>query len=122
MKIQNKLIQLGLCLILLAFVNLTGNCKNATPDTLTVPELRQIERMLPRINTDLKEFDIIKRQNVLLGLKIDLSDTEITHLKKSIGQAETALVKEKRRGIIKGIVRTGIEIVATALLIYSLTK
>lgn len=122
MKTQNKLILSGLFWTLLLFANLTAICRTATPDTLTVPELRQVEKMLPRINADLKECDVVKRQNVLLGLKIDLLATENTHLNNRIGQTETALVKQERRGKIKGIVRTGIEIVAVVLFTYSLTK
>lgn len=106
-----------LFITILLQVALTGNCSSVTAlDTLR-NKYPDLEKMLPRINRDLKVCDLVKKENTLLNIKSRVLENEVKQERQHTQYAIMESKKEKQKHILTNIARTVIEITAVLVLI-----
>ena len=107
-----------LILLISLSVNLTATSQNAISDTLTRAEKDSIVALLPRINTELRDYDLLKQKmyiqfetinalqeksrtqqalNVRKEIKLDTYATSIINLQATTFTLTNDLVKTKRQ-------------------------
>lgn len=117
MKTGKKLIRCTIALILLACAMLTTSCNAATGDTLTKAEKEKVASILPRIVRDLQECDLIKEQNLLLRVKVNVLTSCEADSRQRAEAVEKQAQRERRKYRTRNILRTAAEVAAIVLLI-----